>query len=469
MSKLPYIHSYDVRGIYEKDFSKEVLEKFVLAMVNEYNPKTVVIGYDMRESSPVIFKVFYESFLKLNVKIVSVGLCSTPQLYAATCTSYSGIECDLGIIITASHNPKEYNGFKLCKRYAVPIAYGTGLEEIERRMIENDFTSAFNEDIAHQADDIEEVDIQEEYRSWILEYLSNMKSLTKPIKVAIDYANAIGCYANKPIIMECEKRGFIECVHIFDELDGTFPNHEANPIKQENLVTLKEKVKEHNCDLGISFDGDADRIGFVNAEAEYVEPDVVGAFIVEDYANTKPSDFKAYCYDLRSTNILRDLAQKYNLESKKTRVGHSHIKKDMHDIDAQFSCELAGHFYFEQTGSKYDDALRCLIDVICSLSHKEQSFTELMRYYTPKLKSPEMSFKVEDPLQKVEESKQWFNEFGEYEADYLDGVSYKFNDFWLNIRKSNTEPLLRINFEVTNENQGTYDRIEEIINEKLIN
>ncbi|MCH8519422.1 MAG: hypothetical protein LAT82_01570 [Nanoarchaeota archaeon] len=474
MTILPYIHSYDIRGVYSKHFSKEVIENLARGVVSEFLPKKLIIGYDMRESSPDFFEFFSNQCVKMGVEVISIGLASTPQLYFATCIH----DCDLGIIITASHNPKEYNGMKLCKKNAYPIAYDTGLDKVERRIVDKDFIS--NIDKNNSKGSIKEISIIKEYNSSILLYLSkiNDKPRQTPIKIAVDYANAIGCFSNKPVLEQLEKDGFIECIHIFDELDGTFPNHEANPIKEENLEELKRIVVEEKCDFGVSFDGDSDRVGFVDERGNYIAPDVMGCFMV-NHLNRHDDTFKTFCYDLRSTRNLTKLGDVISKEYFQTRVGHSHIKKKMHEVDAQFACELSGHFYFEESGSKYDDALRALIESICAISYYEKPLSEVVEVFNPKFKSAEINFTVKDADLEMEESKHWFLELidtskEELAISYLDGVLIEHDTFWVNIRKSNTEPLLRVNYEVIekegvslDEEQKLFEKITSIINKNL--
>ncbi|MFT4244612.1 MAG: phosphomannomutase/phosphoglucomutase [Candidatus Woesearchaeota archaeon] len=471
MTTLPYIHSYDIRGIYSKHFSREVIQDLAKGIVSEFLPKKVIIGYDMRESSPEFFDILSAQCSELGVEVISIGLASTPQLYFATCIH----DCDLGIIITASHNPKEYNGMKVCRKNAFPIAYDTGLNAVERRIVEQDFISNVQENNSNESlrGSIQEISVIKEYDSTILSYLSkiNDKPKQRPIKIAIDYANAIGCFSNKPVLEQLEKDGFIECVHVFDELDGTFPNHEANPIKEENLEYLKEVVVKEECDFGVSFDGDSDRVGFVDEKGRYVAPDVMGCFLV-NHLNKHDEEFETFCYDLRSTRNLTKLGDDIKKNYFQTRVGHSHIKKKMHEVDAQFACELSGHFYFEESGSKYDDALRALVESICAFSYYDESLSKVVEKFNPKLKSPEINFTVRDANQEMEDSKDWFIELidtskEELVISHLDGVLIEHDTFWVNIRKSNTEPLLRVNYEVINEDKKLFDTITKIITNKL--
>ena len=459
MGKLPYIHSYDIRAIFEEHFDTKTLITLTKAIVSEFEPKKIVIGYDMRVSSPQMFNIVSQTLQSCGIQVTSIGLASTPQLYFATCTKTSGIECDLGIIITASHNPKEYNGMKICHQNAIPISYDTGLQEVERRILQNDINT--KQHISPSlALEIKEVSIQDQYHNYLLHYFANIndKPREKPLKIAIDYANAIGCHSNKPLLKQLEQDGFIKCVHIFDTLDGTFPNHEANPIIEENLTQLKKKVIEEECDFGISFDGDSDRIGCVDNLGDYIAPDILGCFLIEYFA-TFEEDFSSVCYDLRSTHEIISVCEKHNINCTKTRVGHSHIKSKMTKTNSQFAVELSGHFYFHQTDSIYDDALRALIEVILAFSYSKKTFSEEMQTYKTTLKSPEMNFRVENPDKLIEQSSKWFTQYTLINQYTLDGVSYEFEDFWVNIRKSNTEPLLRINVEVTTHNKTVYTSV----------
>lgn len=462
MTKLSYIHSYDVRGVVGEDLTTQEIKNIAKAIASEFDIKKIIIGYDMRESSKGFYEAMRDEFVQYGINVVSIGLSSTPQLYFATTIH----ECDMGIIITASHNPSKYNGMKLCKNNAYPIAYGTGIEKIERCIVEDNYRK-----YSSGQGEVEEISIQEEYEKTLLNYIHefNSKSLRKPIRIAIDYGNGITGVSNKKLLENLEQKGLIKCVHLFVEPDGTFPNHEANPIKIENLKDLQKKVVEEKCDFGISFDGDGDRVGFVDERGEYVAADVMGTFLVEHLAKHN-DNFSKFCYDLRSTRKMVETGEKYSKPSAMTRVGHSHIKKTMVEFGAQFSCELSGHFYFEEKGARYDDALRATIEVICAFSYYNTTFSETVEQFYNNLKSSEINFTVEDAQEEMDNSINWFeeiDEIGEFETTHLDGVMYENDNFWLNIRKSNTEPLLRVNFEVKNKDEVLYNTIHAVVEKNL--
>ncbi|MFP4402220.1 MAG: phosphomannomutase/phosphoglucomutase [Candidatus Nanoarchaeia archaeon] len=461
MTKLSYIHSYDIRGVVGDDLTAQEIRNIAKAIASVYDLNKIIIGFDMRESSQGFCEAMQEEFTQYGIDVLSIGLSSTPQLYFATAKH----DCDFGIIITASHNPSKYNGMKLCRENSVPIAYGTGLESIEECIVNSNYKEYSN----LKKGSVESISIQEEYEEELQHALEGFNPNTaQRLKVVVDYGNGITGHSNKQFIDMLEKNNYITAHHLFVEPDGSFPNHEANPIKEENLKQLQEAVTQKQFDLGISFDGDGDRVGFVDERGKYVAADVIGAFLVEHLSKHRGEDFKSFCYDLRSTRKIVEIGDAYNKPHSMTRVGHSHIKQTMIEQDAQFACELSGHFYFESfNDSKFDDALRAFIEVICAASYYEKSFSEIMSDFYNPLKSSEINFTVDDADEKMEESKSWFNELGEFTTTNVDGVLYENEDFWVNIRKSNTEPLLRVNYEVKSEDEELYNKIIQIVKEKL--
>ncbi len=416
--------AYDIRGIFPKQLNEEIAEKIGKAIVQFLKCKNVVIGQDMRDHSNNLTESLIKGITSMGADVINLGLCTTPMNYYA-----NGLfEADASVMVTASHNTSEYNGFKICKSKAVPLSGETGIQDIKELVKKDMFTEA------ETKGKVETKDIQELYKEFIKKHYHNPQN--QNLKVIADCANSMGVYE-----LESLKLPGIEIIPLFDELDSSFPNHEANPIKAETLESLQKKVKEESAELGIAFDGDADRCGFVDEQGNIIRSDFITALIAKDILSESPQS-KIF-FDLRSSKIVKEVIEKNNGTPLMCRVGHAFIKAQMRDENAVFAGELSGHFYFQENFNAESAALAALriINLMIKTGKKLSQLVHELEVYS---QSGEINRKVSDPDKIMEKIENHYNDAKTY---HLDGVSVEYDDWWFNIRKSNTEPVLRINLE----------------------
>jgi phosphomannomutase len=417
--------AYDIRGIYGDTIDDELVFKIGRAFATFLKCKKVIVGRDMRPHSQPLFDALAKGLTMQGANVIDLGLCSTPMSYYAN----GLLGADAGIMITASHNPGEWNGVKLSRAEAVPISGETGIHDVERIVNEESFDAP-----ADEPGVVSEYDILPEYKV----HVGELANVTSPIKIAADMANAMGIYEAKAF------EGIIEFDPLFGELDGTFPNHEANPLKTETFESLQKMVREGTYDFGVAFDGDADRAGFVDEKGNVIPMDLITAIIAEDIlTSTKGVIF----YDLRSSWSVKEVIEENGGTAMKSRVGHSFIKQQMRDNDAIFAGELSGHYYFKNNYFTESSAMAviCIANII-SKSGKplSQLLKPIQRYFA----SGEINSEVEDTSSVLSRLKDKYNDGESFE---LDGVSVEYKDWWFNVRCSNTEPLIRLNIEAKTE------------------
>lgn len=417
--------AYDVRGTYPEQVNEQLFEAIGQAAPQVLKCRTAVIGRDMRESGASLSQAMIRGLVKAGVDVIDIGMVSTPMLYYAT----AYYKADAGVQITASHNPAIYNGCKWCREDAVPVAYDTGLADMEKLVSKNAFTPA------GKAGTVRSEDIAPEYRANLLKYADGIKPLT----VAVDAGNGVmGAFLpalfNK---LPCE------VIPLYFEPDGNFPNHEANPSKPENMRDLAAKVKEVGADLGVAFDGDGDRSMYVDELGNLIPADFITALLAGEMLAMEPG--ATIFYDLRSSKVVREEIERLGGVAKMCRVGHSFIKAMMREDKAIFAGELSGHFYFRDLHYT-DNAEMAMLAVLNTVSKSGKKLSELIAPFHKYFATGEINFTVADTaktLKKVE---------NEYKASaknayHLDGLSMEFDDYWFNIRASNTEPVLRLNLE----------------------
>jgi len=434
--------AYDIRGIYNKEITEKLFEQIGKSLDVLGKAKKLVIGEDMRNSSNSLKKAVIRGATQIGIDVIDIGLASTPMLYQAT----HDIKVDLGIIITASHNPKEYNGMKICRANAVPISYETGIGLIEANIKHKKFKNS-----TLRGKVVKNLTFKEQYIKQMSSYGKPKRKLT----IVLDTGNGMGGYVDYDILKK-----YAKIIPLYTKLDGNFPNHEANPIKEKNIIDLSRKVIEEKADFGVAFDGDADRIGLVDERGKYVGADVFGAFLIEYYIKKYPKE-KTYSYDLRSTKCIQELLDSHNKKGLKTRVGHSYIKELMRKNNSFFSMELSGHFYFWfGKNMVYDSSLRATIELISAYCEKEKEISYYLKRYKKYPKSNEINFSVSNKREILLKIKKKFS--GE-KIEEIDGISIYSKFWWANIRESNTEEILRLNIEA--ENKQTYDKkIKELTN-----
>ena len=409
--------AYDIRGIYPADINEDIAYAIGRAYITFTGAKKVVIGRDMRPHSQQLFNGIARGITDQGADVIDLGLSSTPQSYFANGT----LKADGSVMITASHNPGEWNGFKLCKANAVPISGATGIMDIQK-IAES---KAWQE--PEKKGTVSTYDITGKYG----EFLRSFAKLDRKLKVVVDYANAMGLYEIAGI------RDLFEIVPMYDVMDGTFPNHEANPLKTDTLDAIRAKVKEVKADFGAAFDGDADRCGFIDDLGEIIPMDLFTALIAQDILAKGPATI---LYDLRSSRAVKECIEENGGKAIQCRVGHAFIKNQMRENDAVFAGELSGHYYFKQnfTAESQGLAMIMLANLICA---KNQPLHELIAPLKKYFSSGEINSKVADVAPILAEIKAKYTDGNMFE---LDGVSVEYDRWWFNIRASNTEPLLRL-------------------------
>lgn len=414
--------AYDIRGIYGETLTDELAFHIGRAYATFLKPKTVVIGRDMRPHSKPLFEALARGLTMQGVNVVDLGLCSTPMSYFAN----GKLGADGSIIITASHNPGPWNGFKLCRAHGIPISGDSGIQDIERIVNEQSFLP-----LAAKSGMGSTYNILPEYCA----HIRPLARLARPVKLAIDFANAMGIYEGKVL------EGLVEIDPLFDTLDGTFPNHEANPLLAETMEALQEKVRGGAYDFGVAFDGDADRAGFLDERGEIVPMDMITALIAESLLRDDPG--ASVYYDLRSSWSVKEVIEENGGIPLMSRVGHAFIKQQMREADAVFAGELSGHYYFRHNYYTESSSL-AVIYVANLVSQSGKTLSELIRPLRRYVASGEINSTVADARAAMERIAA---KYRHGRVLHLDGLSVEFDTWWFNVRASNTEPLLRLNLE----------------------
>ena len=414
--------AYDIRGIYGENLDEDAVARIGFAFVRFTEADRIVVGRDMRTSSPALAQAFARGAAGAGARVVDVGEVSTDALYFA-----SG-KLDLpGVMITASHNPARYNGLKPCREQAAPIGSDSGLEDI-RAIAEGD-------GVATAEPEIEEMDILGSYADHCRS-LVDVSSL-KPLKVAIDAGNGM---AGKTVPLVFDSLPF-EVVPLYFELDGTFPNHPASPIEPENIADLQKAVRDQGCDVGIAFDGDADRIFLVDDEADGISGSTTTAMVAERILKKFPGE--SIIYNLICSWAVPEVIRENGGTPIRTRVGHSFIKEVMAESGAVFGGEHSGHYYF-RNNFRADSGMIAALIVLEALCEFGGSLSKLVEPFERYASSGEINSEVEDQLGTIEKIAVTY---ADAEQDRLDGLTVQFEDWWFNVRPSNTEPLLRLNLE----------------------
>ena len=422
--------AYDIRGLVDSeidsDFAFETGVAFARFLQIEREPATVVIGEDMRPSSPLLAEAFSAGVTSQGMDVIRIGLASTDLMYFA-----SGKLGLPGAMFTASHNPADYNGIKLCLSQARPIGRESGLLTIEKFVREGSPIALRNVGI-------------EKHQNMLEEYVDHLLTLVdlreiRPLKVVIDAGNGMAGYTAPAIFARLN----CEVIPMYFELDGSFPNHEANPLDESTLVDLKKAMKEHKADLGLAFDGDADRCFLVDENGEGINPSSLTALIAERELKRNPGS--KIIYNLISSRTVQEVITENNGVGLRSRVGHSNIKKLMAESGAIFGGEHSGHFYFKDFWRADSGALAAL-HAIAALGTSKESISKLLASYSRYFQSGEINTKVADVKQATELVEKQYSST-QVEIDHLDGLTVNGDTWWFNLRPSNTEPLLRLNVE----------------------
>ena len=425
--------AYDIRGLVDKELTPDFAFATGVAVARfleqEREPGTVVIGEDMRPSSPTLATAFSAGVTSQGLDVIRIGLASTDMLYFA-----SGKLNLPGAMFTASHNPAAYNGIKLCFSGARPIGKESGLVTIENFVKEGTPMAMRNVGVE------KEQNMLEEYVDHLLT-LVDVSSI-RPLKIVIDAGNGMGGYTAPAVF----KRLNAEVIEMYFELDGTFPNHEANPIEPSNLVDLQKAVKKHKADIGLAFDGDADRCFLVDEKGDLVNPSALTALIATRELKRYPAS--NIIYNLISSRAVKEVVEENGGSAIRSRVGHSYIKKLMAETNAVFGGEHSGHFYFRDFW-KADSGMLAALHAIAALGETEVPLSKLLSTFNRYFSSGEINSTVPDAQAAMNHIEKIYGKKDGVEVDHLDGLTINGDTWWFNLRASNTEPLLRLNVEAT--------------------
>jgi len=438
--------AYDVRVIYPDQLNEELARKigcsfqFVLDEEDRARGNTVVVSRDMRSHSVPLSREVIAGLRESGLDVLDIGLATTPMNYYAV----GHLKAAGGIQVTASHNPAKYNGIKFSRHDARPVSGDHGIPLMEEKVHSGDLPKA------KAPGSLEEGTIFDAYKDHVLSFLNRPEGAPR-LKVVVDAANGMGCIY-KPIL---EVLG-IELIPLYFELDGTFPNHEANPLKLENLEDLSKAVLAHGADLGVSFDGDADRSAFVDEKGAPVGSDLTTALIGGELLSRETG--KHVLFDLRSSRAVAEYIRECGGIPVRERVGHSFMKATLRKKEGIFGGELAGHYYFRDTFNA-DCAVLAMVEIINLLWKSGKSLSQLVAPLERYHKTPEINFQVEDKQGKMDALAE---RYADAEIDYLDGITIQYPDWWCNVRPSNTEPYLRLVLEAETA-EGMEKRQAELI------
>ncbi|MDQ2587100.1 phosphomannomutase/phosphoglucomutase [Saccharothrix yanglingensis] len=423
------VKAYDIRGVVGEQLDADVVRDFGAAFARLVGGPAVVIGHDMRDSSPGLAAAFAEGVTAQGVDVVSIGLASTDMLYFA-----SG-KLDLpGAMFTASHNPAKYNGIKMCRAGAAPVGQDSGLAQI-RQDAEQGVPDA--EGVAKGA--VTERDMLAEYAAYLHELVD--LSANRRLKVVVDAGNGMGGYTVPKVF---EGLPF-DVVPMYFELDGSFPNHEANPLDPKNIVDLQAKVREVGADAGVAFDGDADRCFVVDERGEPVSPSAITALVAVRELAKDPGG--TVIHNLITSHAVPEIVREHGGTPVRTRVGHSFIKEEMARTGAIFGGEHSAHYYFRDFW-RADTGMLAALHVLAALGEQDGPLSDLTSAYERYAASGEVNSTVDDQAGRLAAIKAEFGGREGVELDELDGLTVSLPDgSWFNLRASNTEPLLRLNVE----------------------
>ena len=418
--------AYDVRGTVPDQVDEELARRVGNAFVEVTGAAAVVVGHDMRPSSPGMSRAFAEGAALAGAHVTLIGLASTDQLYFASGT----LACP-GAMFTASHNPARYNGIKLCRAYAAPVGMETGLAEIRDRVASGETTTA------EQPGEVEERDLLADYATYLLE-LAPVRG--RHLRTVVDAGNGMAGLTAPAVLGQVD----VDVDALYFGLDGSFPHHEANPIDPANLVDLQARVRETGADVGLAFDGDADRCFLVDERGELVSPSTLTALIASRELAREPG--ASVIHNLITSRGVPEIVTELGGTPVRTRVGHSFIKARMAETDAIFGGEHSGHFYFRDFW-RADSGMLAALHALAALAEDDRPLSEVLAPYARHVASGEINSEVPDQAPVLAELEQTWTGRDGVRVDHLDGLSVTHDDWWFNVRASNTEPLLRLNAE----------------------
>lgn len=429
--------AYDIRGLYPDQLDEQAAWKighataqFLRSMLHGYdrglaNAQSICVGRDMRPHSPALANALIEGMNATGANIIDIGMIDTPQMYFAI--NHLGT-CG-GVQVTASHNPVQYNGFKVSGRFAKPIGADTGLKDIKHIA-----SALLHTKGRPNAGSVEHCDLSDEYKKHVLKFLDSKR---RPLKMVVDASNGM---AGKMVPIIFGDLQGLELIGLNLKHDGTFA-HDPNPLVEANLKQLKEAIRKNKADVGVCFDGDADRLMMVDEQANTVPCDIMTALMAPYFLKKNPGS--TIVYDLRSSHVVQEEILKHGGTPRRERVGHAFMKKTLRDSHAVFGGELSGHFYYRDNFYA-DSGMITLVHLLNILGATTRPASELIAPLRRYSASGENNFKVEDKQAMMRELAR---KYSAGQVDDLDGVTVQFKDWWFNVRPSNTEPLLRLNVE----------------------
>ncbi|GLF99224.1 phosphomannomutase/phosphoglucomutase [Streptomyces yaizuensis] len=438
------VKAYDVRGVVPDQWDEGLAELFGAAFVEVTEAEAIVIGHDMRPSSPGLAAAFARGAANRGADVTLIGLCSTDQLYFAS--GHLGMP---GAMFTASHNPAQYNGIKLCRAGAAPVGQNTGLADI-RALVERWSDDGAPEPTGKPGTVTE--------RDTLIEYAEHLRSLVdlsamRPLKVVVDAGNGMGGHTVPTVFAPLP----LTVVPMYFELDGTFPNHEANPLDPANIVDLQARVLAEGADLGLAFDGDADRCFVVDERGEGISPSAITALVAARELARHPGG--TVIHNLITSWSVPEVVREHGGTPVRTRVGHSFIKEEMAKTGAIFGGEHSAHYYFRDFWNA-DTGMLAALHVLAALGSQDGTLSELVAQYDRYRGSGEINSTVADQTDRLAAVREAYTDRDGVTLDDLDGLTVTSADWWFNLRPSNTEPLLRLNVEARDETTLTTVRDE---------
>jgi phosphomannomutase len=433
--------AYDVRGIYPTEINEEAVAAIAKAFAFFLNANKIVIGRDCRASSPSLHKAVVNALVEVGVNVIDIGFCPTPLLnYTISKKGFPG-----GIMISASHNPKEYNALKLIKAPCLQLSSPGDIDEVKKLVMNPEVVR----EAQQQKGSVQEFNAIDEYIEDVVEEFVDLKGM----RVVVDYGNGMGSLTARRVF---EKMGII-VIPLYEAVDCSFPNHPANPAEEKNLEELRKAVVMQKADLGIAFDGDADRAFIIDDTGRIVYPDIMMALLVHSELRGR-TDKRVY-YDLRSSRILSDVIKQNNGKPIMMRVGNPFTKEKLLKDGGVFGGELSGHMMF-QDHYCIDDGLFASLKVMEAVAEAKKKLSELVNPLLKYYPSPEINMRVNNPddtLQRVRDA------FKDGKSVDLDGVFISYPDWWFSLRKSNTEPVVRLRLEA-----NTKQKLDEM-QQKILN
>lgn len=435
--------AYDIRGLYPQEIGDEDAYRIARAFVSALECKRVVIGHDMRESAETFEAATIRGLIDQGADVVPIGLTSTPMYYFAV----NHLNADAGVMCTASHNPAEYNGYKMTGKGAVPSIAIISNEDLWKLACKGNFAEP-----AKKGTILARENVLDEYTQAVLDN-TGIRSFGS-LKLVIDCANGMGGY----ILPEIMKKVGSDPIRLYWRLDGSFPNHEANPLKTETLLALCDRVVDEKADIGIAFDGDGDRVAFVDEKGQIISGDFVTALIAREMLKKKPG--AQILYDLRSSWIVPEEIEKAGGKATECRVGHGLIKKQMREEGGYFAGELSSHYYFSDFYTT-DNGDLAMLNMLKLLIEEGKPMSEIVGPLRKYYHSGEINSEVKDIPAVLAHLKAKYGPVAKRVTE-IDGYKAEFEDWWFNVRPSNTEPLIRLNLEAK-----TRERMEEKVKELL--